>query len=268
MKKLGLVFGVLSLIVAGEARGEDAKPVGHLPLIQVGPMFGMSMTPVRYEKGRFDENDPPEFDIDTVSSLAVGAELKLRVDAGAGVFHADGFYNALSKGVLGYGGRAGFLLATGAGGRSTTSLVEYAGRTETSTTVTEHYNVHTKKTLPLVYGLDLAASALTLRDAVRDKIGLTAEARRAGTTLFILEPGFGLIGGQVEVFAGPTFELTTQRAGAHWSLQYAFPIGSFPLYFRFGGDHLFGAGESTPLRFALMASIGLGSSLGVSTSSE
>ena len=242
----------------------EPEPVGQIPFLRVFGTFGMSMVPVVYQLYEFDGTLGAWTDY-TVTGFGLGPEVQVRIDLDAFLVYADGYYNALSDGVL-YEARGGIVFGTLAGGRSTTELTEFGGSEYTPTHRIDTYITHLGKTIPMVYGLMLGAGATRVGDAIVEASGIQPEHRKAGSTLLTLEAGFAVVGGQFEVLAAPTFEVTHGILGIRWHIQYGFPLGSIPLYYHISGAHHFGEADGRPLTFYLTSGLGLGTSLGVSTS--
>jgi hypothetical protein len=237
------------LLEAGTARASDcylypydpgcaapappAPEIGRIPRWQLGGHGSLAFTSEMAESGSGEVG------------FTAGLEGELRIDTGKALVLLGG--TASFIGDLPWIGRAAVVFAKKLGGRALTNLTYYAGSTTSGNTVTERYEVYTGKKVPLVYGLMLGASVFGLADVEESEP-------------VVLEAGFAMVGGQAEVVVAPT--LTLQGSpGIRWSLQYAFPVGSHPLFFRMGGDHPL---AEDGLRTLLSFSVGVGGSMGVS----
>jgi hypothetical protein len=262
MKTAAFVALAMALVsLHGVARADDAapsEPAGHIPLLQLGASFATQKINFTEIQTEFDGSTHPISD--SAPFIAFGVEGKLRFDLrpAPALIYADGFYNFLSDGI-GWIGRGGVLV----GSRGTTKLTEFVSESTSGDVTTTTVAVHNNKEIPQIIGAIGGVNLYGMRETVNPADGLRGEGRNPAALLTSIEAGFGLVGGQGEIFIAPAYELTVGQLAGRWSFQYAWPLGRFPLYLRVGGDHFFGS--DSPVTFIIGASIGIGSGLGVST---
>jgi hypothetical protein len=267
----------LALLIGGEARAQSEPGVkmGRIPIVWLAPAGGFTFTSLNYQRSDAFLVDTPVITQESDSRITgnVGPEVRLRVDAQVLVIHADGFFNVIPDGDMMFQARGGVVFAAGLGGRSSMKLKEGMGSRVEGDYEVHTYRVHLNKETPLVYGLYLGASAFGMRaievDAKRPDLDASGDRiprklQRAAAVPLNVEAGFAVTGAQLELVVAPAFEVTTQKPGLRWAVQYGLPLGSLPFFGRFSGDHLFGS--DLPITGALLLSIGIGSSMGVSTS--
>jgi hypothetical protein len=253
---------VLLAVVLLGALSSGAGAQGRIPFVRVGGVVVFGEVPFVYHQTEFSGELSPNETTGSVSAFGFAPELRVRLDLEKFLFYGDGFYNPFDS-PIGFRARGGLLFGSLLGGRSTAQLTTFAGTTYTSTSTIEHYEVHAK-TIPLFYGLLAGVGVLSMRDATMEAIGIQPERHKQGGMLVTLEAGFGLMSGQFEVVAAPLLELTSGMPGIRWHVEYAFPIGSIPLYYHLAGEHLFGDASDRPVTYLLSTGIGIGSGMGVS----
>jgi hypothetical protein len=255
-----MALAMLSFLNAARAdETAPEKPSGRIPWVQIGPSFAMAHVPFTVIQQEFDGSTHPANE--STDFIGLGLEAKLRIDLDVLLVYGDGLYNFLPSG-LGWDARGGVII----GARTTSQLTEFVGSSTSGNVETDTYRVHLNKEMPVIIGLVVGANVYNLRENVLPAEGLTGEGRNPSTNLASIEAGFGMVGGQFEIFVAPAYEFINGQLAGRWSLQYAYPIGRIPLYLRLGGDHFFGSG--TPVNYIIGTSIGIGSSLGVSTWSD
>lgn len=248
---------VAACIVLALTAPVRAEEIGRIPVLEVGTAAGLAKIPFA-ARGTND-------DFNSSMGGIFGVDARLRIDAKIALVYGDGIYNVVQSGFA-YSAHGGVVLATGLGGRDSWSLMRLDAQSQTRDKVVTDTTILLDRKLPVVYGLAIGVGALGTRKATIDGVGTLPPSTKPARTVPVVEAGFALISGQLELFAAPTFDLGNAQAGGRWAFQLAMPIGSVPLYWRMMGQHFFGSDQAAPVRFVLAFSVGVGTPLGVSAS--
>ena len=232
--------------------------VGHFPRLSVSLVTGFDMTPVNFvDSTGLMQND-------STFNLIAAPDVMTHIDAHAFLIELEGMYNPV--GDLRWVGRAHVTVGLRSKANVVKSMHDSPVDSSGYYTRTTEYYVH--KFVPIYYGftggLSLWGFDTTTWTSYADPTDMHS---RDGAVAPVADAGFTIRSPQVELTVAPQIDLSTGNMGLHWAFGLAFPIGQYPLFFRFSGDHLFGDDpvDNTGRRTAMivMLSLGLGSSLGI-----
>jgi hypothetical protein len=254
---------LIGLLVAVPPASADE---GHFSLLRGGFGAGFTDAPVPFA----DLSDAP--DSHDAFGGVVAPFLQVQLDARVALISVEGMYNLVRQGAE-WNGRGEIVFAKLLGLRTSHNLVKSISDSspDSSGNVTRTVETYTNLTVPMIFGLSAGFSIWHLSEVSYTAPSYTVPEgvtnTRSAATIETLDVGATLRSPQLEVSLAPMKDFTSGSWGIRWSYGMALPIGDYPFWFRFTGDHLLGSNpldnSGKRMSATLMLVIGFGTGLGL-----